>query len=100
MRLREDIVTYDELADFLREYQPIPKSICRYCGAERHDDPQEILAALSDCNNCWIDIAMLGQWTGYGIQALKKAFLQSESNPAWRLIFEKIGLIDVANPPG
>ena len=80
--------------EFLINHKPISKAGCGYCGAIHKELPENILAALSSCTNCRVDIAQRGQWSGYGIDALQKAYILDPLNSAWPKIFDDLGLTE------
>ena len=87
-------MNFEEAVKFLKEYQPIGDTTCGYCGAGDSNTVPNILDKLMDCANCRVDIECAGKWTGYGIEALKKAYELDPENPGWARAFELIGLTE------
>ncbi len=47
-------------------------STCRFCGCDPSKDSLAgAIRKLKDCRNCQIDLTCEGNWTGYGLQALR-----------------------------
>lgn len=88
-------MNFAQCVEFLKSYPTRDLNrTCPYCAAINYERTVDILMALSRCMNCIVDIASKGQWSGYGIPALRKAFLINPDNPNWPLIFAKFKLMD------
>lgn len=72
---------------------------CRYCKALEGETAFEILARVSECNNCLLDIRSKGEWSGSGMQALRLAYEKSPNHPSWPEILKAFGLISGQVPP-
>lgn len=48
-------------------------TLCKYCSCDPETDTlPEAVTKLRGCNNCRVDIIAMGEWTGNGIQAIRR----------------------------
>jgi len=85
---------FKEAVKFLEEYKLISNTVCSYCGALNKETPEEILFVLSKCTDCIVDLQCKGNWSGYGIAALAKAFKMNPLNKSWLMIFMMLSLVN------